>query len=547
METPEIITLTPEYFDNLKAEVSSSNLSTQTITLIIGIMQLCLWLQQKLAFSKISIAKLKKLFHIKTEKRKGVPCSKDNEPSTAPNVPAPNLAQTASVANNQSPAEPKKKRVGHGRLSADAYTNAEVVTVKHAYFAAGQPCPLGCGGKLYPLNPPGVFIRIEGGNLFNVYHYNLERLRCGLCSDIFTASLPEGITEKYDAKAKAIIAVQKYQMGIPWYRLAQWQEQIGQPIPDTTQWHLVLDVFSAAEIIFFYLITLGAQSAVFYQDDTLVRILSVMLENKREFDKKKRKGTFTTGIIAYHEEHPIYLFFSGTQHAGENLSNVLSHRDSTLPAPFQMCDALSRNAVEKYRETLLCHCLVHGRRQFMDIEAFFPEPCTFVLDSIGRIYHYEAQCKKGHFSPRERLHYHQQHSLPVMDQLKAFMQQQIDEKKVEPNSPLGDAYRYWLKRWSTLTRFLTYEGAPLDSNIVERGLKLAIRIRKNSLFHKTTRGAYVASVMMSVIHTALQSGIEPIAYLTALQEHQADVIKAPYDWLPWYYKNKIKDYQAVAA
>ena len=127
-----------------------------------------------------------------------------------------------------------------------------------------------------------------------------------------------------------------------------------------------------------------------------------------------------------------------------------------------------------------------------------------------------------------------------MDSLKAWMEQQLDERKAEPNSPLGKSYHYWLKRWDTLTRFLTHVGAPLDTNTVERALKIAIRIRKSSLFHKTLNGAKVGSELMSVIHTALKNGINPIDYLTVLQQHQEQVKQNPFAWLPWKYQQTLK-------
>ena len=98
-----------------------------------------------------------------------------------------------------------------------------------------------------------------------------------------------------------------------------------------------------------------------------------------------------------------------------------------------------------------------------------------------------------------------------------------------------------LNHWNKLTRFLSVAGAPLDTNIVERSLKIAIRVRKASLFFKTTNGAKVANHMMTVIHTALQSNIEPVAYLTALQKFENYVVKEPYQWLPWSYQNTIEN------
>ena len=77
----------------------------------------------------------------------------------------------------------------------------------------------------------------------------------------------------------------------------------------------------------------------------------------------------------------IRLYYNGIKHGGENVTDVLEKRDKNLPPIIRMCDALSAN-VPATLKTILCHCLVHGRRKFTDIEAFFPEECSHV---IGRI------------------------------------------------------------------------------------------------------------------------------------------------------------------
>jgi len=78
-----------------------------------------------------------------------------------------------------------------------------------------------------------------------------------------------------------------------------------------------------------------------------------------------------------------------------------------------------------------------------------------------------------------------------MKKLHAWMQAQITEKKVEPNSGLGDALGYMLKHWEKLTLFLRRAGAPLDNNICERALKKSILHRKNSLFYKTSKASSI--------------------------------------------------------
>ena len=158
-----------------------------------------------------------------------------------------------------------------------------------------------------------------------------------------------------------------------------------------------------------------------------------------------------------------------------------------------------------------------------------------MLESLGEVYGYDDQAKELGLSPEERLRFHQEHSRPVMEKLHAWLQAQFDEKRVEPNSGLGDAINYVLRHWDPLTLFLRKAGAPLDSNIVERALKKAIRHRRNSLFYKTENGAEVGDLFMSFIHTCELNDVNAFDYLIELQKHAAEVAKDPAAWMPWNY------------
>lgn len=138
-------------------------------------------------------------------------------------------------------------------------------------------------------------------------------------------------------------------------------------------------------------------------------------------------------------------------------------------------------------------------------------------------------------SPEARLAYHRASSGPIMARLKQWLEQQFDNREVEPNSSLGKAIAYLLGHWDTLTRFLWVPGAPLDSNLVERVLKLFIRQRKNSLFYATEYSAYIASMLTSLIATCLHAGVNALEYFVALEEHRAAVFGDPAAWLPWNY------------
>lgn len=436
---------------------------------------------------------------------------------------------TVTVSENKQP----DKKPGHGRNGSDDYTGAQTISVKNA-FHTGDLCPSGCGGRLHLLSP-GVVIRVTGSPLLISKRYELEKLRCALCGDLLTSKLPEGVSEeKYDNTAKAVLAIGHYHLGMPFYRTEKFQDAMGVPLPDATQWELVEEVADGTYPVFHALEHLAAQGELSHNDDTPVKILSLMRENKTS--EVERRGMQTTGIVSHVEERQIYLYYSGRQHAGENLKDILEKRLETLPPMIQMCDALSRN-VPKELKTILCNCLSHGRRNFYELYDDFPEECTKVVEWLGLVYRYDAEAKEQRLLPQARLEYHRLNSGPVMEALKQWSEEQLTQKKVEPNSSLGYAIRYLLKHWQKLTQFLQISGAPLDNNIVERALKVPIRLRKASLFYKTVHSAFVGSLLMSLIETCVRAKQNPVKYLVALLENKSAVFKFPQQWLPWNYQN----------
>ena len=117
------------------------------------------------------------------------------------------------------------------------------------------------------------------------------------------------------------------------------------------------------------------------------------------------------------------------------------------------------------------------------------------------VWYNDELAREQKLTPEERLSFHQEHSGPLMKSLQEWMEAQLAEHKVEPNSGLGKAIQYMLRHWTPLTLFLRQAGTPVDNNLVERALKKAILHRKNSLFYKTENGAEVGDLFMSLIHT----------------------------------------------
>jgi hypothetical protein len=442
---------------------------------------------------------------------------------------------------------PSGRAKGHGRNGADAYRGAEKIEVPHESLRPGDACPECTQGTVYGLSDPGVLIRITGQAPVQARVYRLQKLRCNLCGKVFTAEPPEGVGKrKYDATAGSMIALLKYGTGLPFNRFEGLQGNLGIPLPASTQWDIVHAQAKHLAAVYAELLRQGSGGDVLYNDDTGVKILELMGKRARqqalaegeaedEEPGKQRTGLFTSGIVSTREGRRIALFFSGRQHAGENLKDVLSERAAELGPPIQMCDALSRNLPGKLK-TILANCLTHGRRQFVEVADHFPEECRHVLEALAVIYRNDAVARKRKLSPAARLAFHQAESGPTMEGLHAWLNRQFDERLVEPNSSLGAAITYMLKRWEKLTLFLRVPGAPLDNNICEQALKKAILHRKNALFYKTLNGARVGDLFMSLIYTCELNGGNPFDYLTELERHADELAANPGRWMPWNYR-----------
>ncbi len=219
----------------------------------------------------------------------------------------------------------------------------------------------------------------------------------------------------------------------------------------------------------------AAQGRILHNDDTTMKVLELCRRHDAAScaeapSKAPRKGVFTSGIVSVADNHRIALFFTGHSHAGENLAELLKQRHADRQRPIQMCDALSRN-VPGPLKTILGNCLTHGRRRFVEVAANFPDECLHVLDVLKAVYAHEDEAKRQGLSEQERLDWHQARSGPKMAELKHWLTEQIEQKKVEPNSGLGEAISYMLRHWQELTLFLRQPGAPLDNNVCERALK----------------------------------------------------------------------------
>jgi transposase len=442
-------------------------------------------------------------------------------------------------------AEEKAKRKGHGRNPASAYPDACPIAVLHESLRPGDECPA-CGrGTLFELRESARLLRIVGQPPLVAVCWNCQRLRCSGCGAVFTARAPdEAQGPKHSETAAAMMACLRYGGGMPHNRLEHLQRHLATPLPASTQWDVVSQFAGAPTLVYGELLRLGAQGSVVHNDDTYMRILALMGKRRAQLLRRggvpdpERTGLFTTAVVSIVDGRTLALFFTGRKHAGENLADILRQRAADLEPPILMCDALDRN-LPKGHKVIESNCGSHARRRFVDQAENFPTECRYLLETFGKVFKVDELCRTQRLSDDERLRQHEQESGPVMAELKTWMQDQFLEKRVEPNSGLGEAIRYMLDRWDKFTLFLKLPGAPLHNNIVERALKLAIRHRNNSLFYRSERGARVGDIYMTLIHTTELQGENPFHYLTQLMCHESAVAEDPAAWLPWNYRDTL--------
>ena len=212
----------------------------------------------------------------------------------------------------------KKSATGHGRNGATAYTGAQRVEVPHATLHRGDRCPECQRGKVYPLYEPGLLVRLRGQAPIAATVYELEKLRCNLCGEVFTAKAPAGVgEEKYDVTTASMIALLRYGSGFPWNRLADCRRAWASRLPVATQCEIVAEAAATLQPAMEELIRQAAQGEVLHNDDTSMLVLALrrrlgMEKDANESDAAERTGVFTSGIVSTAQKHNHRVIFHGT-------------------------------------------------------------------------------------------------------------------------------------------------------------------------------------------------------------------------------------------
>lgn len=509
------------------------SLTQDDYLLLLDALSSLLHLQVKIADHAITVQKLRKLIGVVSTSER----LKKNEVSAT------------GTKNKRPPQERKKKTI----------QQPKPMVIHHEIQDLSKADACDCGrGKYYKFDPAS-FIRIRGCAPFQAEKHVMSQLRCNACSCIKTASLPEEVladgdaSQKYGYSARSMMVLFKYNFGIPFYRQMTLQGVFGFTIPAATIFDQCEKVEQAIGLVFYRLLALSANASQFLGDDTRHLVIDKNSLDKKSYRSdasKERTGLFTSGMIAkLPTHHSVILFKTNIGNSGEFLQEILEKR-TCKEIPLLMSDALSHNQPEtaKVVKTL---CNVHARRNFHELLDQYPQEITWVLNVYAVIWQTE-KATLG-FSSLKRLESHRKHSLPVMEKLRYWCQRSLNQRdfledyaevesfiphRVEENSRLGKAMKYFINHYEGLSAFCRIANAELDNNEMERALKLIVLGRKNFYFYKTQTGASISDRLTSLIATAMQYNINIFNYLTWLQRHQKHLSKNIDYFLPWFFSEE---------
>ena len=478
--------------------------------------------------------------------------------SSGANATSSSEAESTAGRGGEADQADSKKAKGHGRNGASAYTRAKHLFHALALGVVGALCQV-CGrGRMYRYRDK-IVIRIIGQPLFGAELHHYEQARCRECGHVVRADGPacvhEGIGSdyvRYDWSACGMLMVMHYFGGAPFKRLESLHQGWGVPMPDANQWEVVNACDDRLLPLYRALEQHAIQQATNFRiDDTGSMVIALRRRMEAEIEALQRLGESTkdvrTGINAtglYWEtpDGPVILYYTGLHHAGEIVDQLLRHRLLSRPKLVKCTDGASKNFDHEQGEKLVeSTCNAHALLKFRDIRDKYPAEYAEAGRVYKQVFDNDDKARALGLTPIDRMLYHLKHSKPLMQELKAMCEEKIKSKLVEPNSPLWEPLTFVVNQWDRLTRFCEVPGVPLDTNLVEQALIIPVRYLAGSFNYQSEDGATVGDHLMSLIATARANDVEPVAYLTECLRCHQDLAKWPEYYLPWVYRERMKE------
>ena len=403
------------------------------------------------------------------------------------------------LASEDAP-QSQKRRKGHGRRPIPDHVPRR--DVLHDVPEAERTC--GCGREKAKIGEDTAEqLDYEPGKLFVLRHI-YPKYACSCCKDGVTAA-PRVASPIAGGLAGpgllSYVLVSKFTVHIPLYRQQDELARAGVFLARST----LCDWIRQCAVTFRPLVDLMRnrvlQSHVINADETPVPVL----DPTRDSTRKSYLWTYLGD-----SDHPFTVFDYRDSRSRDGPAEILKDYCGYLQTDAYTCyDSV---VLESKGRIVPVGCWAHARRGFFDARASQPREAHYVLSLVGQLYDIENQTRL--WSADERLAARKERSVPVLERLKQFLDEQAP--KALPKSQYGQAIGYVQNQWDTLRRYVEDGRLAIDNNISERTLRVAAIGRKNWLFFGSDRGGEAAANCLSILASAKRHLIEPFAYVRAL-------------------------------
>jgi transposase len=378
-----------------------------------------------------------------------------------------------------------------------------------------QVCPQ-CDGALHPMGVDSrQEIKIIPAQVILVKHLS-TKYTCRHCerneikTPIFAAPMPKSAFPNSLASPSAVayIMSQKFVEGLPLYRQEAGLLRLGFELSRQTMANWMLAGSDWLEQITRRMKAKLLERDILHADETPLQVLQ---EEGRRAQQTSYMWLYRSG----RDGPPIVLYEYQETREGKHPRNFLEDY-----AGFLHVDGYA--AYEGGSKVVLVGCWSHARRNFIDaLDVLSPmakkQGATAAhkgLEYCNKLFKIERGLHD--VTPAQRLTGRRERSEPVLEEFHAWLEQMAVE--VIPKSHTGKAVRYCLHQWSKLTAFMLDGRLEISNNRAERSIKPFVIGRKNWLFANTSRGADASATIYSLVETAKENQINPLAYMTYLFE-----------------------------
>lgn len=300
-----------------------------------------------------------------------------------------------------------------------------------------------------------------------------------------------------DVSLLVMLLLDKYVDHLPIYRQQKKYERLGIKLAESTLGNWMAESIKLLEYLYAELIQRVRQSKYLQADETPIKVLD-----------KDKKGTTHRGYYwVYHDVENGLVLYEYNQSRGQIApGKFLMDYDGYLQTDgYAVYDALPNKNIK------LLGCMAHARRYFFEAQDNDKARATWMLDKLQELYAIEAEARKNSYANQQRFEIRQQKSLPILDEIKAWLNE--NQLQVTPKSPIGKAISYMNVRWHKLILFATDGILEIDNNLVENAIRPIALGRKNYLFAGSHESATRAGIIYSFITCCKKNNINPYTWL----------------------------------